>query len=112
MLLTVNCTKRRFWNLSTQRWLARYVYRALGKRPWRRVATFAVSAYWHGVDPGFYLFFLQAPMIGFVENKLAASSLLQSFPAVRQASAWVLQHLAQCWFLPAFYLKELGPVIA
>jgi hypothetical protein len=76
------------------------------------VATFAVSAYWHGVDPGFYLFFLQAPLIGFVETRLAASSILASFPAARRSAAWALQHLAQCWFLPAFYLKDLAPVIA
>ena len=50
------------WNTSVQSWLKANVYRGLlpdgTPRPLRQLATFAVSAFWHGVRPGYYLFFL------------------------------------------------------
>lgn len=50
------------WNSSVQAWLKHNVYRGLlpatSPRLIRQLATFAVSAFWHGVRPGYYLFFL------------------------------------------------------
>ena len=48
------------WNTSVQRWLKLQVYRQLPAptpRPVRMLATFAVSALWHGMHLGYYLFF-------------------------------------------------------
>ena len=48
------------WNTSVQSWLKERVYRRLPKatpRSARMLATFAVSAFWHGVHPGYYLMF-------------------------------------------------------
>lgn len=48
------------WNTSVQRWLKDRVYRQLPQRTPRAVrmlATFAVSAVWHGVHLGYALFF-------------------------------------------------------
>ena len=100
----------RFWNRSVQRWLVRYIFLRLGRAS-RHVATFAVSAYWHGVSGGLYLFFLQAPLLVWVETMLFNSSLLQAYPRVRWWTGWVLQSLMQCYMLPAFYLKDLMPTI-
>lgn len=51
------------WNIMSQHWLNRYVHRrfvGLGlSRTTSRYTTFLVSALWHGLYPGYYLFFIQ-----------------------------------------------------
>ncbi|KAK7205953.1 MBOAT, membrane-bound O-acyltransferase family-domain-containing protein [Myxozyma melibiosi] len=51
------------WNMNTNKWLKTYVYLRVtpkGKRPGFRstLFTFATSAFWHGVSPGYYLTFI------------------------------------------------------
>ncbi|AMD20114.1 HCL037Wp [Eremothecium sinecaudum] len=53
------------WNKGTNKWLKNHVFlRAvpLGKEPGFRPAllTFATSAFWHGIRPGYYLSFISA----------------------------------------------------
>ncbi|KAI0650143.1 MBOAT-domain-containing protein [Trametes meyenii] len=50
------------WNMKTNVWLRECVYKRLtpkGKKPGFRssLATFATSAFWHGIAPGYYLTF-------------------------------------------------------
>jgi hypothetical protein len=45
----------RAWNKGTQNWLERYVYTRTGNS---LMATYFVSAFWHGFYPGYYFFFL------------------------------------------------------
>ena len=48
------------WNTSVQSWLKVYVYRPLPKgtpRAARQLIVFLVSAFWHGIHPGYYLCF-------------------------------------------------------
>lgn len=45
----------RAWNKGTQNWLERYVYSRTGNS---LMATYFVSAFWHGFYPGYYLFFM------------------------------------------------------
>ncbi|EGC40111.1 hypothetical protein DICPUDRAFT_52171 [Dictyostelium purpureum] len=50
------------WNIGTSDWLKRYVYLRLtppGSKPtfFATLATYAVSAFWHGFYPGYYIFF-------------------------------------------------------
>jgi lysophospholipid acyltransferase len=46
------------WNQKTQVWLQTYTYRRFpGGRFGQLMATYAVSAYWHGFYPGYYLSF-------------------------------------------------------
>jgi len=52
-----------FWNMKTADWLKNYVYMRLtpaGKKPTlgATIATYSISAFWHGFYPGYYLFFL------------------------------------------------------
>jgi len=52
-----------YWNMKTGDWLKNYVYLRLtpeGSKPsfFSTVATYSVSAFWHGFYPGYYLFFL------------------------------------------------------
>ncbi|CAI5737402.1 unnamed protein product [Hyaloperonospora brassicae] len=57
----------RAWNKGTQNWLERYVYTRTGNS---LLATYLVSALWHGFYPGYYLFFLTLPLATSV-NRLA-----------------------------------------
>ncbi|KAG6586882.1 Lysophospholipid acyltransferase [Phytophthora cinnamomi] len=57
----------RAWNKGTQNWLERYVYTRTGNS---LLATYFVSALWHGFYPGYYLFFLTVPLATAV-NRLA-----------------------------------------
>mmetsp|Transcript_41742 Transcript_41742/g.97752 ORF Transcript_41742/g.97752 Transcript_41742/m.97752 type:complete len:348 (+) Transcript_41742:695-1738(+) len=70
------------WNKKTANWLGRYVYTRTGGS---LIATYGLSAFWHGFYPGYYMFFLTVPLITacerlgrkkisprFVESKLYA----------------------------------------
>ncbi|KAL7717536.1 Vacuolar protein sorting 26 [Entamoeba marina] len=49
------------WNTYVQRWLKNYVYTTIGLTPlspWKTHLTLFVSAFWHGVYPGYYITFL------------------------------------------------------
>lgn len=48
------------WNKRTANWLGRYVYMRTGGN---LVATYGLSAFWHGFYPGYYMFFLSVPMM-------------------------------------------------
>ncbi|KAI9034172.1 MBOAT, membrane-bound O-acyltransferase family-domain-containing protein [Hyaloraphidium curvatum] len=53
----------RNWNINTQSWLENHIYRRCTTpelRGWGMLATYAVSAFWHGFYPGYYLFFFSA----------------------------------------------------
>jgi hypothetical protein len=53
------------WNKKTANWLGRYVYmRTNGSL----IATYGMSAFWHGFYPGYYLFFLSVPILTFCER--------------------------------------------
>lgn len=53
------------WNMKTANWLGRYVYmRTNGSL----VATYGLSAFWHGFYPGYYMFFLSVPLMTFCER--------------------------------------------
>ncbi|RLN73948.1 hypothetical protein BBJ28_00018061, partial [Nothophytophthora sp. Chile5] len=45
----------RAWNKGTQNWLERYVYTRTGNS---LMATYFISAFWHGFYPGYYFFFM------------------------------------------------------
>ncbi|KAF1777658.1 Membrane bound O-acyl transferase, MBOAT [Phytophthora cactorum] len=49
----------RAWNKGTQNWLERYVYTRTGNS---LMATYFISAFWHGFYPGYYIFFMSLPL--------------------------------------------------
>eukprot|EP00611_Tribonema_gayanum_P014718 TRINITY_DN2619_c0_g1_i7.p1 TRINITY_DN2619_c0_g1~~TRINITY_DN2619_c0_g1_i7.p1 ORF type:complete len:153 (-),score=28.52 TRINITY_DN2619_c0_g1_i7:81-539(-) len=49
----------RAWNKMTQSWLEKYVYTRTNNS---LMATYFVSAFWHGFYPGYYLFFMSLPL--------------------------------------------------
>eukprot|EP00013_Stygamoeba_regulata_P022697 CAMPEP_0177660170 /NCGR_PEP_ID=MMETSP0447-20121125/17867_1 /TAXON_ID=0 /ORGANISM="Stygamoeba regulata, Strain BSH-02190019" /LENGTH=384 /DNA_ID=CAMNT_0019165157 /DNA_START=269 /DNA_END=1423 /DNA_ORIENTATION=+ len=56
---TRDCTM--YWNMVVANWLRRYVYERVATNAKdttkATMATYAVSAFWHGFYPGYYLFF-------------------------------------------------------
>lgn len=66
------------WNANTNVWLRNNVYKRLvphGKRPgvMSMMATFMVSAFWHGISPGYYLTFLLGGLYSYVARLLRHS---------------------------------------
>lgn len=58
-------TLTRNWNQKTSRWLEKYTYLRTNKSLF---VTYLVSALWHGIHPGFFLFFLSVPIITEIER--------------------------------------------
>lgn len=48
------------WNKGTQSWLQRYSYERLGGSLF---AVYTISAAWHGLYPGYFMFFLTVPLM-------------------------------------------------
>lgn len=53
------------WNKKTANWLSRYVYIRSGGS---LIATYGLSAFWHGFYPGYYMFFLTIPLLTVCER--------------------------------------------
>ena len=58
-------TLSKAWNKGTQAWLERYTYTRTGRSLF---VTYFVSAIWHGLYPGFFLFFMVVPMLTEIER--------------------------------------------
>jgi len=59
----------RAWNKRTQGWLERYTYQRSGES---LIATYFVSAIWHGLYPGFFLFFMSVPLVTNIQRLIKA----------------------------------------
>lgn len=59
------------WNKGTQTWLLRYSYKRTAPA-FQMLATYALSAFWHGFYPGYYLFFFSMPLFQAVEKNIQA----------------------------------------
>ncbi|XP_029440139.1 lysophospholipid acyltransferase 7 [Rhinatrema bivittatum] len=64
----------RYWNMSVQWWLAQYIYKTAPTRSYifRNAWTMLISAYWHGIHPGYYLSFLTIPLCLAAEGAMEA----------------------------------------
>jgi hypothetical protein len=62
-------TTTRHWNKRTQGWLERYTYHRTGRS---LVATYFISAFWHGLYPGYYLMFMTLPLVTVLERQIKA----------------------------------------
>lgn len=82
----------RSWNKSVQYWLANIVYRRVPFKSFRVSLTMGVSAYWHGVDPGYYMSFLTVPPILMAERAMI-NAFRDEQPTIKQK---IFDFL--CWF--------------
>ena len=91
------------WNTSVQRWLKAHVYRRvpLRSRAGRALATLVASAVWHGVRPGYYLFFFGVFLMTLIERLCAAAAAASpSLGALGHARWWPL--VGYAWTMSAF----------
>uniref|UniRef100_A0A7E4UX34 Lysophospholipid acyltransferase 7 n=1 Tax=Panagrellus redivivus TaxID=6233 RepID=A0A7E4UX34_PANRE len=68
----------RAWNMTVQFWLANFVYKRT-RRSIRMPYTMFISAFWHGIHPGYFLSFLTIPLCTAAEDIL--------FSAVKPSAA-------------------------
>jgi len=59
----------KFWNMSIQRWLVRYVYRRFPVKFFKPLVTMMVSAYLHGIATGFYVSFVFLLVLDVIQKK-------------------------------------------
>lgn len=54
----------RKWNISVQTWMVKYIYKLFPTMPksFRTMLVFTVSAFWHGLHSGYYIYFCGAGM--------------------------------------------------
>ncbi|XP_015269915.1 PREDICTED: lysophospholipid acyltransferase 7 [Gekko japonicus] len=85
----------RYWNMTVQWWLAQYIYKSAPVRSYvmRSAWTMLISAYWHGIHPGYYLSFLTIPLCLAAEGAMESGLLKRLSPAGRLFGDWVQ------WFL-------------
>ncbi|XP_023564297.1 lysophospholipid acyltransferase 7-like [Octodon degus] len=85
----------RYWNMTVQWWLAQYIYKSVPTRSYvvRSVWTLLLSAYWHGLHPGYYLSFFTMPLCLAAEGCL--ESALSGRLSPRGRKVWCCVH----WFL-------------
>jgi len=58
------------WNKQTSVWLKRYVYFRAPRGNIALYATYAVSAFWHGFYPGYYIFFITTAGVTDVHRRI------------------------------------------
>ncbi|XP_041362326.1 lysophospholipid acyltransferase 7-like [Gigantopelta aegis] len=84
----------RSWNMTVQYWLAANVHHRIPKslKAFRVLITMSVSAFWHGIHPGYYLSFLTVPPILMAEEAMTN--------AFRKGASEKQQKLFDfgCWF--------------
>lgn len=94
------------WNTSVQSWLKVYVYRPLPRgtpRAARQLVVFLVSAFWHGIHPGYYLCFAGMFAMVNVEQlaRAAFTPLLPHFVTHGRAGA-LLALVCHLWTMACF----------
>lgn len=110
----------RAWNKRTQGWLERCIYQRTNRS---LVLTYAVSALWHGLYPGYFLFFLTAALMSSVERLVRIKINPLILGADPSFTPWMVSTLygLVCWILTsvvltyhaqAFYMKTLERSIA
>lgn len=104
--------RSRYWNKGTQAWLERYIYRRTGNS---LVATYFVSSLWHGMYPGYYMFFLSVPMMTSVERLVRAKInpvVIPGFdprdPATTPRGPLASAYYAVCWLLTMVVVFYVG----
>lgn len=105
------------WNITIQWWMATFVHRKLPfkNRNLRMFITLLVSAFWHGVFPGYYLTFLMVPLVVIAEVRMEKAIKPYLSPTLCYYYDWVrwFFHFRSMEYLGCgFMLLQLKPCIA
>ena len=101
------------WNQCVQFWLAFYVYKRFPNKKLRILATLAVSAYWHGVHPGYYFCILGAPFYLPIEDlftKLYRENKSGLKLQIANCICWVLKFFSFSYMGIAFLLMRIDKI--
>ncbi|XP_028929589.1 lysophospholipid acyltransferase 7 [Ornithorhynchus anatinus] len=106
----------RYWNMTVQWWLAQYIYKSAPARSYvlRSAWTMLLSAYWHGIHPGYYLSFLTIPLCLAAEGTLESGLRGRLGPGARRGWDWVhwfLKMRAYDYMCMGFVLLSLGDTV-
>lgn len=102
------------WNKCVQYWLAVYVYKRFPNKKFRIMGTMAVSAYWHGVHPGYYfcilgpIFYL--PVEDLMLKLIDYEKLTGTTRKITYAVVWILKFFAFSYMGMAFLLKDVKTI--
>lgn len=83
------------WNKKTSNWLTRYVYMRTGGS---LIATYSMSAFWHGFYPGYYMFFMSMPLLTACE-RVGRKKLSPVFSTGGKWSPWGIVTILTTSFL-------------
>ncbi|XP_055451541.1 lysophospholipid acyltransferase 7 isoform X1 [Psammomys obesus] len=106
----------RYWNMTVQWWLAQYIYKGAPFRSYvlRSAWTMLLSAYWHGLHPGYYLSFMTIPLCLAAEGYLESALRGHLSPRGQQAWDWVhwfLKMRAYDYMCMGFVLLSMGDTL-
>uniref|UniRef100_A0A8C6X488 Leukocyte receptor cluster member 4 n=1 Tax=Naja naja TaxID=35670 RepID=A0A8C6X488_NAJNA len=80
------------WNMTVQWWFYQYTYKNVSFLPHpfllRYTWTMAISAYWHGLRPGYHLSFLTIPLCLVAEEAMEDGILRHLSPSGRICANW------------------------
>lgn len=107
----------RAWNKTIQQWMKTYVYDTTHlPKSIRTDFVFGLSAFWHGLRPGYYLtFFSAAPMMK-VQQKIGnltfkARETSHLYEVIYRVIMWFSIRLLSCIFLTPFYILDLDRIL-
>ncbi|KAG8451229.1 hypothetical protein GDO86_003461 [Hymenochirus boettgeri] len=99
------------WNIQTAVWLKEVCYDRSPFNP--LLSTFMLSAFWHGVHPGYYLTFLTAVPITLAARRVRRTirPMFQGSTlsrAVYAIATWLCTQIAMSYTVTPFLILELG----
>lgn len=97
----------RHWNISVHHWIRSHVFGPVlartGSKTGAQVAAYLTLAYWHGLRPGYYLYFLSVPFLVWVSGTVsAAADVLGLRGPIRALAGWALTQTAIAYMSSAF----------
>ncbi|GAB6020240.1 hypothetical protein CHUAL_002958 [Chamberlinius hualienensis] len=94
----------RCWNMTVQYWLAMFAYKQIPNKSLGVAATMLLSAFWHGIYPGYYLSLLTVPFVLMAEDSMARALRRDASEGGKRIFDWI------SWFfkMQAFSYMGMG----
>jgi len=101
------------WNMQTSVWLKRYIYFRAPRGNIALYATYAVSAFWHGFYPGYYIFFITTAGVTDVHRRIQTlvSPYFEKSPALSKLYLLISVVATVCsvnYFVVSFIILDAG----
>jgi len=92
----------RNWNMTVQYWLAVFVYKRVPWKGLRVTITMLMSAFWHGIYPGYYLCLLSVPFQLMAEDSMTKAFRREATPQGQVMYDWI------SWFFKMQAFSYMG----